>query len=72
MQGLITTSQEWQDRGRTSEALWWIVERNPRYDSNQYDLVRNEIMLHPRDFTQRLDQGIIRIWMDIPNAHTSW
>ena len=62
-----------KDNDRTN-ALFWIVEYsegNYNNESQHYSLLRNEILLHPQDFKDRLNNGIYRIWNEIPKE-TQW
>ena len=56
--------------GNTISSLFWIIEYNSNLieinDITKYSIMRNECLDHPRDFKDRLNSGVYRIWTVIP------
>ncbi len=52
------------------ETLFWIIEYNSNNsdytEAERYSLLRNECLKHPRDFKERLNSGIYKIWTRTP------
>lgn len=68
---MITTYEEYiaYGGGNGQEGLFWIIEYNPNYYNNpeeRYSIMRNEILAHPQDFKNRLNNGIYRVWINTP------
>ena len=66
----IQTYEEYlQNGGNTQEGLFFIIEYNPEYydlPEQKYSLMRNEILQHPQDFKERLNNGVYRVWISTP------
>ena len=52
------------------ETLFWVIEynsTNPDYtEVERYSLLRNECLKYPRDFKERLNSGVYKIWTRTP------
>lgn len=48
------------------ESLFWIIEYRASDEAHRYSIMRNECLQHPIDFKDRLNNGVYRIWKDIP------
>lgn len=63
------TSYEDFKQVQTPSSLWWIVEYNPTVvsgENERYNLLRNEILTHPQDYAERLNNKIYRVWTVTP------
>lgn len=66
---IITSYDVFKNITQNNEILFWIVEYNPEtYDSldQKYSILRNEILQHPQNYAQRLNEGKYRIWTTTP------
>ncbi len=53
--------------GLNREALFYIIEYQ-RYNNQyeRYSILQNEILAHPQDFKERLNNKVYRIWLTVP------
>ena len=53
--------------GLNRDTLFYIIEYqeyNQQYE--RYSILQNEILAHPQDFKERLNNKIYRIWLTVP------
>ena len=67
MPEIINSYEDFIDFSKTiKDSLFWIIEYKNIDEIHRYSLLRTECLQHPLDFSQRLNDGIYRIWTTIP------
>ena len=65
MPEVIYTYSEFQ-KYLQRDSLFWIIEYHDADEAHRYSLLRNECLMYPTNYKQRLENKVYRIWTVTP------